>query len=277
MPDLAGPFDASTFAQAQFYRDRGYLEPSGVQGLPAATPAAGDLGLTAAGFALTLGLGRARVRGAAYERTGSAWTLTVPANTSSAGPRNDLLVLRRDLTAKTVVPTYLQGVAAASPADPAVTQVEDGVWDERLFRVQAPASSGTPLVITDLRRFLGSGDVGPVVIPLAAPLAQGANGGCMYWVRNRVCYVTLEANSTTVYPSGYVINSAALPLPAGAYSSVAAGGRSATFFTGQWQDTNNSAVLLYISPTGFLTLGFPGSNGATKNGITASFCYPIAA
>jgi hypothetical protein len=60
-------------------------------------------------------------------------------------------VLRRDLTAKTVVPTYLQGTAAATPADPAVTQVEDGVWDLPLFRVQAPPSSGTPLVVTDLR------------------------------------------------------------------------------------------------------------------------------
>lgn len=154
MPDLAGPFDASTFAQAQYYRDRGHLEPSGVQGTPAATAAAGDLGLTAAGFALSLALGRGHVRGAAYERTGTAWTYTVPANTGTVGPRNDLLVLRRDLTAKTVVPTYLQGTAAATPADPAVTQVEDGVWDEPLFRVQAPISSGTPLVVTDLRKWI---------------------------------------------------------------------------------------------------------------------------
>lgn len=155
MPDLAGPFDASTFAQAQFYRDRGYLEPSGVQGAPAVVTTAGDLPLTAAGFALTLGLGRAHVRGAAYERTGSAWTYTVPANTGTVGPRNDLLVLRRDLVAKTVVPTYLQGTPAATPADPAMTQAEDGTWDLPLYRVQAPISSGTPLVVTDLRTYLG--------------------------------------------------------------------------------------------------------------------------
>jgi hypothetical protein len=168
MPDLAGPFDGSTFGQAPYYRDRGPLEPSAVFGPPALTAAAGDLGLTAAGFALTMALGRARVRGAAYERTGTAWSYTVPANTSSAGPRRDLLVLRRDLVAKTVVPTYLQGTAAASPADPAITQNEDGTYDLPLFRVQAPASSGTPLVITDLRRWFGSRTW------VALPLVNGA-------------------------------------------------------------------------------------------------------
>jgi hypothetical protein len=92
MPDLAGPFDGRRSRRRSGYRDRGYLEPSGVQGLPpGAAPGGGELGLTAAGFGLTLGLGRAHVRGAAYERTGSAWTYTVPANTSSAGPRNDLV------------------------------------------------------------------------------------------------------------------------------------------------------------------------------------------
>lgn len=164
MPDLAGPFDGSTFGQAPYYRDRGYLERSGVRGLVAASAAAGDLALTAAGFALSMALGRAHVRGAAYERTGSAWTYTVPANTSSAGPRRDLLVLRRDLVAKTVVPTYLQGTAAASPVDPTITQNEDGTWDLPLFRVQAPPSSGTPLVITDLRRWVDQDDDGWVYV-----------------------------------------------------------------------------------------------------------------
>jgi hypothetical protein len=149
-----GPFDTATYGQGPWFRDRGPSEPSGVIGTPAASASAGELGLTAAGFGLSLSIGRAHVRGASYERTGSAWTDTVPANTSSAGPRNDLVVLRRDLVAKTVVPVRIQGTAAASPTDPAVTQNEDGTWDLTLFRVQAPASSGTPLVITDLRRWI---------------------------------------------------------------------------------------------------------------------------
>lgn len=261
MPDVFGPFDGPTYGQGPWYRDRGYLEPSGVQGLPAATPAAGDLGLTAAGFALTLGLGRAHVRGASYERTGSAWTGATPANTGTVGPRNDLLVLRRDLVAKTIVPTYLQGTPAATPADPAMTQAEDGTWDLPLFRVQAPISSGTPLVITDLRTWLYT-DTGYVTLPLAAPLAQGGSGGSWYRARNGRCVVNLEAVSTTVYPSGYVINSAALPLPA-----------RLQFVSLNWQDANNTAATAFLTTGGMLTLGAPGSNGATKNGLTGSFVY----
>lgn len=180
MPDLAGPFDASTFAQAQYYRDRGYLEPSGVYGQPAATAAGGDLGLTAAGFGLTLGLGRAHVRGAAYERTGTAWTDTVPANTSGLGPRNDLIVLRRSLTAKTIVPARLQGTAAATPVDPSLTLVEDGVWEMPLFRVAAPASSGTPLVVTDLRRWLNPAGGGLYPSRLAFPGIGGMSAVAGY-------------------------------------------------------------------------------------------------
>lgn len=174
MPDLSGPFDGSTFAQAQYFRDRGPLEVSGVVGPPQTAAGSGELGLTAAGFGLTLALGRAHVRGAAYERTGTAWTDTVPANSSGVGPRNDLVVLRRDLTAKTVVPVRLQGTAAATPADPAITQAENGVWDLPLFRVQAPPSSGTPLVITDLRPWIDPGAGALVGGWVNLPLVGGA-------------------------------------------------------------------------------------------------------
>lgn len=154
MPDLSGPFDLGTFAQAQWYRDAGPATPSGVIGPPSATAAGGELGLTAAGFVLSLGLGRARVRGAAYERTGAAWSYTVPANTHATQARIDRLVLRRDLVAKTVTPTVLQGVPAATPVAPALTRVENGVWDLHLFRFTVPANSGTPLVIADERRWI---------------------------------------------------------------------------------------------------------------------------
>jgi hypothetical protein len=157
MPDLHGPWDGSTFGQGPFYRDRGPLEASGVVGAPAASAAAGELGLTAAGFALSLSLGRAHVRGAAYERTGTAWTYTVPANTNPTQARIDLLVLRRDLVAKTVTPVVLQGTPAAAPVPPAMTQVEDGTWDEPLHEFTVPANSGTPLVIRDRRRWITPG------------------------------------------------------------------------------------------------------------------------
>jgi hypothetical protein len=169
MPDLAGPFDGSTFGQAPYYRDRGYLEPSGVRGPVAASAGAGDLGLTAAGFVLSLALGRAHVRGAAYERTGAAWTDTVPANTHATWARVDRVVLRRDLVAKTVTPVRVQGTAAATPTPPALTQVEDGVWELPLFRVTVPANSGTPLVIADERPWIDPATGDAVVTTATTP------------------------------------------------------------------------------------------------------------
>jgi hypothetical protein len=157
MPDLHGPWDGGSFGQAQYFRDRGPLEPSGVYGSPGANAGAGELGLTAVGFVLSLALGRAHVRGAAYERTGTAWTYTVPANTNATLARMDRLVLRRDLVAKTVLPTYLQGTPAGTPTAPNMSAAENASWDEPLFRITAPANSGTPLTIIDDRRWISRG------------------------------------------------------------------------------------------------------------------------
>ncbi len=155
MPDMYGPFDNAAYMQDRWYRDQGPATPSGVIGPRSSTAAGGGLGLTAVGLNLSMSLGRGRVRGAAYERTGTAWTDAVTPNASSAGPRRDLIVLRRDLAAKTVTPVRIQGTAAASPVDPAITQAEDGTWDEVLFRVWVPPNSGaTVTLITDLRRWI---------------------------------------------------------------------------------------------------------------------------
>src|SRR5690349_17721664 len=126
MPDVYGPFTAQTWTQGQWYRDayaRG--ESSGVYGGPYTAATAGDLALTVSGLTITMGLGRAHVRGAGYERTGTAWSYAVPANTNPTLARIDRLVLRRDLTAGTVTPTFLQGTPAATPAAPALTQSDD--------------------------------------------------------------------------------------------------------------------------------------------------------
>ena len=148
MPDVSGPFDGSSFGQGPYFRDRGYLEPSGVYGSGAASPSVGDLGLSTAGLVSTLALGRAHVRGAAYERTGTAWTYSHPVNTN-ANPRIDRVVLRRDLATKTVVPAVLQGTPGVTPAVPALTEVENGVWEVGLHRVTVPGSSGTVLTVAD--------------------------------------------------------------------------------------------------------------------------------
>lgn len=153
MPDTYGPFTGATMGEAAWFRDRGHFEPSGVPGPPAAV-GAGELGLTANGLTLSLGLGRAHVRGAYYERTGTAWTYAVPANTNPTLARIDRVVLRRDLAARTVTPAVLQGTPAATPTPPVLTQVENGVWEEPLHRVTVPAASGTVLTLTDDRRWI---------------------------------------------------------------------------------------------------------------------------
>ncbi len=163
MPDEFGPFDDQNYAQGRWFRDRGWVEPSGVVGVAAANAAAGDLGLTTNGLTSSLGLGRAHVRGAGYERTGAAWTYTHPTNTN-VNPRIDRVVLRRDLAAKTVTPAVIQGTPAVSPSAPALTRVEDGAWDLPLHRVTVPANSGTVLSVFDERAWIDP-DTGALVAP----------------------------------------------------------------------------------------------------------------
>lgn len=159
MPDIAGPFDGSAgqWGQAQWYRDAYARTETGVYGLPVSSVGAGDLALTLNGLGWSVGLGRAHVRGAGYERTTSPSTGTVPANTSGTA-RIDRLVLRRDLASKTVTVVRIQGTPAASPLIPGLSIVEDGVWDTPLFRFTVPANSGTTLTgVTDERRWIGDG------------------------------------------------------------------------------------------------------------------------
>lgn len=154
MPDVYGPFTAATWEQGGWFRDAWARSPSGIytprgDGFRAAEldgPGTRDLGLTVAGLTVTMGLGRAHVRGASYERTGTAWSYDVPANTA-AQPRRDRLVLRRDLVAGTVLPVVLQGTPAASPVAPALTQVDDGVWELPLYELAVPPNSGAPITV----------------------------------------------------------------------------------------------------------------------------------
>lgn len=152
MAETAGPFDTTPWSQDQWYRFAGAWAPSGVLDYP---PSFGGLyGLSffpsTSGLTLTISAGRAWVRGGGYENTAPK-ALSVPANTN-ASPRIDRLVVRRDLAAKTIGLVILQGTPAASPAAPALTQVEAGQWDLPLWRWTTPASSGTTLTgFTDER------------------------------------------------------------------------------------------------------------------------------
>lgn len=183
MPDVYGPFGTSPWSQAQWYRDAYARAYSGVFGTPADTVGTGDLPLTLNGLGWSVGLGRAHVRGAGYERTGTAMTGTVTAN-SNGNQRIDRIVLRRDLAAQTVTIQRLQGTPAATPSAPNLTQSEDGIWEIALFRFNVPANSGTTLTnVTDERLWVES-QVGlgtaTVLSPATADWAQEGNGSGAY-------------------------------------------------------------------------------------------------
>jgi hypothetical protein len=209
MPDTHGPWDGGSFGQAQYLRDRGPLEPSGVLGqpqIPSSGAALGELSLTAAGSTLSLGIGRAHVRGAAYERTGSAWTAT-PAANGSGNPRIDRVVLRRDAVAKTVTPVIIQGTPAAVPVAPALTQVENGSWDLPLFRYTMGANQTNPTNIVDERLWItATTDTTYRPLTINSPLTVGSDGAYYRvkggWVSVNL-HVTYAANGP--YTSGFVI------------------------------------------------------------------------
>lgn len=209
MPDVSGPFDSAAFAQSSWYRDRGYLEPSGVQGAPTGTLGGGDLGWSSNGLTSSLAIGRAHVRGAYYERTSTAYTYTHPANTT-ANPRIDTIALRRDLAAKTVVPAVLQGTPAASPSAVALTQVDNGVWEEALFDVTVPANSGTVLTAVDRRQNIVAGqpDSGWSAMGLTNPLT-----GFAAWRRKSG---VVDVHCDLSYNGAYSVNFVMMNVPAGA-------------------------------------------------------------
>jgi hypothetical protein len=157
MPDLSGPWHVDNpedgWSQSQWYRDAYARAASGVYGLPAPSVAAGDLGLSVSGLSVSMGLGRAHVRGAGYERATTPWT-----GASEAGdglPRVDRLVLRRDLTVPTVVPVLIPGTPAQNPTAKPPVQDEATVWDLPLFRWTVAAGAQTITDVRDERRWLG--------------------------------------------------------------------------------------------------------------------------
>ncbi len=143
--DVFGPFDGAPWAQSQWFRHAPAWAPTGVLGSVPGGFGSGALALTTSGRTATIGVGRANIRGAGYERVNSGKQFDVPANTHASAARRDRIVIRRDLAAKTIEPVLLQGTPSAAPIPPAFTRVESGVWDLPLFSFLTPANSGSTL------------------------------------------------------------------------------------------------------------------------------------
>lgn len=221
MAETFGPFDGVTWSQAQWYRYAPAWAQSGVLGSAPVSSSSGDLAFSASGLTISLAVGRAWVRGAGYELTATPWTATAVTNTNT-NPRIDRVVIRRDLSAQTVHPAILQGTPAGSPVAPSLTQVETGIWEEKLFSFQVPASSGTTLTnIVDERNWLSLDRIEAKVwrtSGFSSPLTDGVrttvdfnasrlSGGFTF--NDAANTLTVPANGTyNLRSRGYVTNSA---------------------------------------------------------------------
>lgn len=160
MADNYGPFDAAgaspgSWAQAQWFAHAPSYAPSGVIGAVASSASVGALGLTFSGLTGTLAAGNANVRGGGFERDTAA-AFAVAANTNATLSRRDRVVLRRDLSAKTVAVTQVQGSPSSTPTAPALQRSDTGQWDLPLFSYLVPPNSGTGISgIIDERAWVG--------------------------------------------------------------------------------------------------------------------------
>ena len=153
MSETSFPFDGEDTTEAQYSQLFRRLQSTGVAGVPGGP----DLAVSAnsSGMTVKVAAGFAIVRGHAYENSAEV-TLTVPA--AGTQPRRDLVILRLDPSANSIVLAVKSGTAAASPSDPALTQTDEDVYEIALARVEVPANAVTVSSsnVTDQRRFTGS-------------------------------------------------------------------------------------------------------------------------
>lgn len=138
MPDTSGPFDGKPWAEAQWYKVAQTWAPDGIMD-PSHFP------LTASGLTITVGVGRAWVGGAGFERTAPPGTNAVTANSHTTQSRRDRVVLRRSLTTHAVSVVVLQGTPSATPVAPQISQNADGNWDLPLWSFLVPPNNGTTI------------------------------------------------------------------------------------------------------------------------------------
>ena len=129
MAESSYPFDSQTVSEDQWSAMMRRVTPTGVR-----MEAASTLELsTAVGLNVSLGIGEAMVRGHFYDRD-AAGDLVITAN-SSGNDRIDLVVLKLDPTANSVVAAVLAGTPAGSPVAPTPTQTDAGVYEMPLHEV----------------------------------------------------------------------------------------------------------------------------------------------
>lgn len=148
------PFENTDTTEAQYSQLFRRLQLTGVSGAPSTT----DLKVfgDSSGMQVKVPAGFAIVRGHAYNSSAQE-TLTITA-ANSTNPRRDLIVLTLDPTANSILLAVVTGTAAASPADPSLTQTDEGTFQMVLARVSVAAGATSIAAgdVTDLRTFVGT-------------------------------------------------------------------------------------------------------------------------
>lgn len=225
------PFETQSTTETQYsllFRqavDTGVVGNFDGDGFRVSTDGSGLDVQVAAGFAL--------VRGHAVDNNGPV-TLTLDA--ASASPRIDLVVLRLDPTANSIVLTVKKGDASATPSAPVLTQTDTGIYEIALAALTVPsgALNIVPANVEDRRLY--SGDqvgvwttgrrptdiaVGKIGYNVALGLYEGWSGS--QWVpvgggKKKVVVphtFTLTGQVATASGDDYYIPGFYVPLPAG--------------------------------------------------------------
>jgi len=153
MTQTSYPFDNTDTTEAQYSQLFRRLQYTGIWGDPSTTALKtfGD----SSGMQVKVPAGFGLVRGHFYSSTAQE-TLAIGA--SSTNPRIDLIVLRLDPTANTIVLAVKAGTAASTPVAPTLTQSDVDVYEVAIAQVNIAANATTIAAgnVTDLRPFMGT-------------------------------------------------------------------------------------------------------------------------
>lgn len=153
MTQTSFPFDDQDTTESQYSQLFRRIQLTGVSGNPTTT----DLKVSAnsSGMQVKVATGFAIVRGHAYQNDAE---VTLDISAASTNPRRDLIILRLDPAANSIVLAVKNGSAASSPSDPTLTQSDEGVFEVALARVTVPANAVTVSAsdVLDRRIFIGS-------------------------------------------------------------------------------------------------------------------------
>jgi len=151
MTQTSWPFDGIDTTETQYSQLFRRMQMDGVWGAPGDT--AVKVTADSTGMNVKIAAGYAFVRGHMYYNS-DVLTLAVPVG--DVGARTDVVVLRLDPTANTILPAIVKGVSGNSAAQP-LNKTDAGLYDVPLARLAIVAGAATiaPAAVTDARQFAG--------------------------------------------------------------------------------------------------------------------------